>query len=660
MNFQEGLATNLPWCLQAKAQYLEGDWHFGCLPHVNQSFFCCGDELIELREHGERVLIYRKRALNDAADQMDSFRDLSELSRKSDASWCAARDRALEYLWLAFSEARVLAIGGLEVLRFGLQDLSCQVCWASEAERSAQIARVIHRDLQAVLMRLQQLRYGLPTWEPCLPHWWQFLAAPFNVVNVRVRMASNVDRMLALRQWMESIAVSMTAVAGEFQSLSYILHSSSDLPNTEPSATLEGQIRDVPVPNQQSGRVALFLHECAQISYPKVDIITVGKEECQSLWRKFPYASPGTSVMLPNASLRVSCFTIPSEPQLGQLTNYLRGGQEAPRIPGCSLVESATPFDSKVLDAHWVHVQNVQNVQHVQNVHSSKALIFVCLHSTFCGGHGDRLFGLLSAYLAALLSGRAFYIDMRTPIPLSSLLYPKRSWPVISGSCMTYRWTSAEDQESLDGDVQQFMKDDSEVLCVASNLRLFKSLLKYDMSKQFTRPGLLSGLFLDLFSLASMPRALLLDFRRKLDGRKLIGIHFRAGNETSWSDPARHALSELELALTCAATVENHLNLQDSAWLLAADTLKIRQQPAVVQLHSIGKIVYLEDRPTHIDRSSPDVDGIFQSWAAWWVLAFETEAILLSHSNFGWSAAEIGQRRAFHFPSCRPADVTSP
>lgn len=95
MHFQEGLARNLPWCLHAKAQYLEGDWHFGCLPHVNQSFFCCGDELIELREHGERVLIYRKRALNDAADQMDSFRDLSQLSRKSDASWCAAKDRAL-------------------------------------------------------------------------------------------------------------------------------------------------------------------------------------------------------------------------------------------------------------------------------------------------------------------------------------------------------------------------------------------------------------------------------------------------------------------------------------------------------------------------------------------------------------------------------------
>eukprot|EP00438_Fugacium_kawagutii_P029183 Skav223821 [mRNA] locus=scaffold3121:40459:41208:- [translate_table: standard] len=249
---------------------------------------------------------------------------------------------------------------------------------------------------------------------------------------------------------------------------------------------------------------------------------------------------------------------------------------------------------------------------------------------------------------------------MRSPIPLSSVLQPKRPWPAISGSCMTYRWTSAEDADGLDGDIQQFMKDSSEVLCVASNLRLFKSLLKYDPDRKFIRPGLLSGLFLDLFSLASMPSSLVLDFRRKLGGRKLIGIHFRAGNETTWSDPARHALSDLDLALTCAATVESHLQLQDSAWLLSADTLKIRQHPAVVQLHNVGKILYLEDRPTHIDRSSPDVDGIFQSWAAWWVLAFETSVILLSHSNFGWSAAEIGQRRAFHFPSCRPADVTSP
>lgn len=99
---------------------------------------------------------------------------------------------------------------------------------------------------------------------------------------------------------------------------------------------------------------------------------------------------------------------------------------------------------------------------------------------------------------------------------------------------------------------------------------------------------------------------------------------------------------------------------QDTAWLLASDTPKVREEPMVEELHKGGKIVYLESRPTHIDRSQPDALAIYESWAVWWTLAFHTEALVLSHSNFGWSAAEIGQRRAWHFPTCRVADVTSP
>ena len=250
---------------------------------------------------------------------------------------------------------------------------------------------------------------------------------------------------------------------------------------------------------------------------------------------------------------------------------------------------------------------------------------------------------------------------MRSPVPLASLLHPKRAWPAISSACMTYRWTSAEDPNTLEDDIEIFMQDDSEVLCVASNLRLFKALLKYDTSGSFARRGLLSGLFVDLFSLAPMPSWVLSQFLRKLQGRKLIGIHFRAGNETTWSDPARHGLGELDLALSCAAEVEGRLKLSNPAWLLASDTLKLREHPSVRQLHQLGKVVYLEDQPTHIDRSSPEVLSIVQSWALWWILGFHTEALLLSHSNFGWSAAEIGLNpNAFHWPSCRPADVSSP
>ena len=45
--------------------------------------------------------------------------------------------KALEFLVGSFSEARVLAIGGLEILRFGMQDLSCQVGAGSCSLRDA-------------------------------------------------------------------------------------------------------------------------------------------------------------------------------------------------------------------------------------------------------------------------------------------------------------------------------------------------------------------------------------------------------------------------------------------------------------------------------------------------------------------------------------------
>ena len=195
---------------------------------MNQSLFCCGDELISLREHGEQVLVYRKRALNDAADHMDSTEA---------ANACPAVASAVESLRSSFFEARVLAIGGLEVLRWGLQDLSCQVCWASEEKRSQQVARVVREDLEAVMRRLSQLRYALPSWEPCMPSWWKTLAAPSNEIDVCVRRG---ERILSLRQWMESIAVALTAVAGEFQSLSYILQTSYELSMS--SRTLDGLV----------------------------------------------------------------------------------------------------------------------------------------------------------------------------------------------------------------------------------------------------------------------------------------------------------------------------------------------------------------------------------------------------------------------------------
>ncbi|CAE7328941.1 TONSL, partial [Symbiodinium necroappetens] len=622
----------------------EGDWHFGCLPHVNQSLFCCGDELVELREHVERVLAYRKRALNDAADQMDELTSPQQTATFFEAD----AGGALKYLRYAFDEARVLAIGGLEVLRFGLQDISCQLCWASEVLRSDQIARVFRRDLEAVMQRMGQLRAGMPAWTPGMPSFWK---SAINSTAFAVDVSVRPGGFFALHQWAESIAMALTAPAGEFQALTFVLqHHGKRLPIAEVEQSVSARIPDIPVPRSvETPRAAVLVRGCSSLSFPKLDIVTVGKEDCASIWRKFDYGFEPTSVMLPASSIRLFANTIPSPIQLERVSGLLgHPGTTRTALPdGFSLAPVMPNFDARLLES-----SNTSNG-------SSKVLVFVCLHTTFCGGHGDRLFGLLSAFLAATLSKRIFYIDMRAPILLASVLSPKQSWPAVTSSCKTYRWTSAEDPKTFEQDVSRFFQDDSETLCIVSNVRLLRVLLRHDSSKEFARSGLLSGLFLHLFDLAAAPGAIVKDFIRRLGSRPLIGIHFRAGNETTWSDPARHSLSDLDLALTCAAAVESHMALPgDTAWLLAADTLKVRNHPGVSSFHSVGKVLYVEERPTHIDRSSPDVDAIYQSWAVWWILAFETEALLLSHSNFGWSAAEIGQRRSFHFPSCRPADVT--
>ncbi|CAJ1379867.1 unnamed protein product [Effrenium voratum] len=61
---------------------------------------------------------------------------------------------------------------------------------------------------------------------------------------------------------------------------------------------------------------------------------------------------------------------------------------------------------------------------------SPRVLIYRCSAMGFCGGHGDRLNGLLSVFLMAVASRRAFFIDAARPVPMHLLLAPRRR-----GSC---------------------------------------------------------------------------------------------------------------------------------------------------------------------------------------------------------------------------------
>lgn len=156
------------------------------------------------------------------------------------------------------------------------------------------------------------------------------------------------------------------------------------------------------------------------------------------------------------------------------------------------------------------------------------------------------------------------------------------------------------------------------------------------------------------------------------NGRKhLIAIHFRAGNRSPerWSDPPRHQLSDLDLFLNCAATVEGHLGWRDDevAWYVATDTAQVAEAPRFAELRARGKLTFLpaghsDAAIIHLDRS-PLVYaavGVTDTWAQWLTIA-AADAVVLSTSNFGVTAAEAGRlRHAFlGAHGCLLTDITA-
>ncbi|CAF4166939.1 unnamed protein product, partial [Adineta steineri] len=58
----------------------------------------------------------------------------------------------------------------------------------------------------------------------------------------------------------------------------------------------------------------------------------------------------------------------------------------------------------------------------ITNSSAEKAMIYSC--KSFCGGWGDRLRGITSVYILALLTHRRFMIDMNYPCPIAQALEP--------------------------------------------------------------------------------------------------------------------------------------------------------------------------------------------------------------------------------------------
>ncbi|CAE8610842.1 unnamed protein product, partial [Polarella glacialis] len=112
----------------------------------------------------------------------------------------------------------------------------------------------------------------------------------------------------------------------------------------------------------------------------------------------------------------------------------------------------------------------------------------VCNPLTLCGGHGDRTNGILSAFVLAILTSRAFFIDADSPLPLNLLLQPRRlkdeagveggdfvlDWRVRAlgaGIGLASQSWHLDDRVAFQADLGWLVQDPAKVLLVSMNHR---------------------------------------------------------------------------------------------------------------------------------------------------------------------------------------------
>ncbi|CAD7942412.1 unnamed protein product [Amoebophrya sp. A120] len=409
-----------------------------------------------------------------------------------------------------------------------------------------------------------------------------------------------------------------------------------------------------------------------------------------------------------------------------------------------------------------------------QNQKSERVLVYRCASIGFCGGHGDRLHGILGLFMLALVTNRAFYIDSPRPLPIGLLLEPTGlvDWR-LRGS-VGLPGLHANRNDKLEEAIADVRDSPEKHWVLHSNQRITMPCLQSDLARKNlpskVREILLSTPFLHahLFEVLFQPTNLLSNriaiwFNYVRDGpiytksrsstspenqhlspgvaqlklpradnvevsleksgavsaselpnnnstekgiftsnitktvsasssssshsaervdyyqhqvHSLIGIHFRAGNASSdrWRDPQRHQREELAEFLACASQVESDLRLdpRTTRFFLAADA-ETEDWPELADWYESGKLIgpsfhdpvtrqRFSNAVVHLDRSSLALlaVGMAEVWAQWYALGFFTEALVLSASGFGATAAEIGRQTHTWFgKGCIRADMSA-
>ena len=140
--------------------------------------------------------------------------------------------------------------------------------------------------------------------------------------------------------------------------------------------------------------------------------------------------------------------------------------------------------------------------------------------------------------------------------------------------------------------------------------------------------------------------------------RPVIGLHVRIGGARH-NDATFLSEDDVVLFIRCAAKIERELGL-DAYWYLASDNERVRSNAQEIINHEFPsldsetnpKLITSSKRVVHMDRGKPTIEDEMFVFVEWLLLA-SSDALVLSPSGYGESAADIGMvEDTFSYATC--------
>ncbi|CAE7815844.1 PKD2 [Symbiodinium sp. CCMP2456] len=390
-------------------------------------------------------------------------------------------------------------------------------------------------------------------------------------------------------------------------------------------------------------------------------------------------------------------------PRIAEVLSAL-SSSERPSMVGVERLEAEVSraglpgaFESYV----WWHSKTLAKLK-AGAVTSAKFLVWACQPALPCGGHGDRLKGIVAAFVLAVLTGRLFLLDSPDPWDLRLFLEPALlDWRSVGlaglASGKHVLWDHDLFEETYLRQLLETEEEDPVWVLYTNKKSLLGPILRSPwLAERAKMAGILEipHLTKQVWSLLFRPTQALEKQWRKLQkelGEGYIALHHRAGDITAGFgmvngevDIRSQSRMEVLNLLTCAHHLEQHLELPPSTrWYLAADTPAVMEVPQVQTWQSSGKLVVrnvsrrahlvkeglvppcgslgekadVQRSPLHAVPAAESLARVGDAWVDFLTIS-RAAAAVLSSSAFSTMAAEAsGLEHAFHSHGCVQVDL---